>query len=168
MKQLTIVRHAKSDWGDEFLKDVDRPLNHKGYLDAYYSSNWFYSKHSLPDVIISSAATRALNTALIFARAFDFNMSNFILNPSLFESTLTNLMTVISNINETYSSAMIFGHNPTFTNICNELTEDLFFDNLPTCGIVSLKLEIKNWKEVAPKKGKINFYQFPKEFKNND
>ena len=41
MKELILLRHAKSDWGGEFLKDIDRPLNDRGYLDAYVLSEWY-------------------------------------------------------------------------------------------------------------------------------
>ena len=34
MKCLTIVRHAKSDWGDPSLPDEARPLNRRGERDA--------------------------------------------------------------------------------------------------------------------------------------
>ena len=168
MKQLTFIRHAKSDWGNEFLKDIDRPLSDRGYSDAYFASNWYFNTHALPDIIISSTATRALNTALIFARAFDFNMANFKIDASVYESTVNNLLEMTRKLDDKTESVFIFGHNPTFTNICNELTNDLFFENVPTCGIVSLHFDIKNWKAIAPKNGKVNFHQFPKDFKNND
>jgi len=63
---------------------------------------------------------------------------------------------------------MLFGHNPSLTNICNYLSDDLFFDDIPTCGIVSYKFDIKKWSDLDEKKGKLNYYQFPKEFKNKD
>jgi phosphohistidine phosphatase len=34
MKELLLVRHAKSDWGDPSLDDFDRPLNGRGKRDA--------------------------------------------------------------------------------------------------------------------------------------
>lgn len=71
MKELILVRHAKSDWGSEVLKDIDRPLNERGYRDAYFMSNWFVKEKAKPQVIVSSSATRALSTAMIFARIMD-------------------------------------------------------------------------------------------------
>ena len=41
MKELILVRHAKSDWGNESLKDIDRHLNERGYEDAYLLSKWY-------------------------------------------------------------------------------------------------------------------------------
>jgi phosphohistidine phosphatase len=165
MKQITFVRHAKSDWGNEFLKDIDRPLNEQGYSDAYFLSEWFRKNKSLPDLIISSTATRAFNTALIFSRTFDFDMRCFGLEKEIYESTSERLNAFIKELDDDKNSLMLFGHNPAITNICNELGEDLFFDNVPTCGIVSLTFNISSWKTLAPKTGILDFYQFPKDFK---
>lgn len=168
MKQLIFVRHAKSDWGNEFLKDIDRPLNDRGYTDAYFLSDWLLKNKPLPDQIISSTATRAMNTALIFARAIDFDMSCFALEKEIYESSSERLTSIIREQNDKKNRVMLFGHNPAFTNICNELSEDLFFDNVPTCGMVSLSFDTSSWRTLNKKTGKLDFYQFPKEFKNKD
>ena len=118
--------------------------------------------------MLSSTATRALNTALIFARTFNFNSVNFVLNDRIYESSAKNLISIVSKLPNEKNSVIVFGHNPGFTNVCNELTNELFFENIPACGIVSLNFDIKNWAEIATTKGKIKFHQFPKDFKNND
>jgi len=168
MKELILVRHAKSDWGDESLKDVDRHLNGRGYSDAYYTSAWFFGNKPQPDMLISSTATRALNTALIFARTFDFDMKNFRLEKSIYEGSASTLIELVNNLPESKKSCMLFGHNPGITNLCNLLGEDLFFDNVPTCGLVAFTFQLDSWKQVEPKAGKLNYYQFPKDFKNRD
>ncbi len=165
MKQLILVRHAKSDWGDEGLKDIDRPLSPHGNADAYTMSEWYTKKHKLPDAIISSDATRALSTAMVFARSMNFPTNDIIVLQQVYESTAKTLKDVVIQIDNSHESAMIFCHNPGVTNLVNELTDDLFFEELPTCAIVALEFDVKNWKEVSEKKGKILFNQFPKEFK---
>ena len=168
MKQLILIRHAKSDWGNEFLKDIDRPLNDRGYADAYFLGEWFLKNKALPEQIVASTATRALNTALIFARIFDFDMKRFCLEKEIYESSVERLLSIIHEQDDARERIMLFGHNPAFTNICNELSDDLFFDNVPTCGIVALNFNISSWSELSKKTGKVDFYQFPKEFKNKD
>ena len=56
MKELTLIRHAKSDWGNESLKDIDRHLNERGYDDAYTLSDWYFNNHESPEIILSSPA----------------------------------------------------------------------------------------------------------------
>ncbi|MCE3258999.1 MAG: phosphohistidine phosphatase SixA [Bacteroidetes bacterium] len=168
VKELILVRHAKSDWGTEFLRDIDRPLNERGYSDAYFMSKWFQKNHAVPQRIISSTATRALNTALIFARTLDFNMDTFFLEKNVYESSVKNLISIISRQPAEVESLMLFGHNPTLTEACNQLIKDFFIDNVPTCGVVGMKFSISDWAEVADKTADLSFHQFPKNFKNTD
>ncbi|MDZ4665796.1 MAG: histidine phosphatase family protein [Bacteroidota bacterium] len=165
MKQLIFVRHAKSDWGDEGLKDIDRPLSPRGNADAYTMSEWYSKKHDVPNTIISSDATRALSTAMVFARTMNFPTNDITVLQHLYESTAKTLKDVVIQIDNNHQSAMIFCHNPSVTNLVNELTDDLFFDEIPTCAIVAVEFDVNTWKELTNKKGKILFNQFPKEFK---
>jgi phosphohistidine phosphatase len=168
MKKLIVVRHAKSDWGTEFLKDIDRPLNNRGYTDAYFMSDWFFKYKPVPDMILSSTASRALNTALIFARTMSFNMKNFALNNNLYESTPQTILDIVKSSSDEHSSLMIFCHNPGITHLCNDLMKDVFIDNVPTCGIVGIKFSVDDWKQISNVQSELDFYQFPKNFKNTD
>lgn len=165
MKKIIFIRHAKSDWGNEGLKDIDRPLNERGYTDAYLQSKWFFSHQDIPELFISSDATRALNTALVFARQLNYPASDVLIHPGIYEASAEKLKTIFSELRDKFSRVMMFGHNPGFTNIINDLTDDLFFENVPTCGIVALEFIAKSWKEAAHSKGKITFHRFPKEYK---
>jgi phosphohistidine phosphatase len=168
MKEVIFTRHAKSDWGSEFLKDVDRHLNERGYGDAYYMSDWFVSNQKMPDLVLASTATRALNTALIFTRAMELDMKNFRLEKDIYEGAASVLFDIINRQPDSKNKLMLFGHNPGITNICNLLTNDIFFDNVPTCGMVAFKFEVDSWKNIEPKTGALDFYRFPKDFRNKD
>jgi phosphohistidine phosphatase len=164
MKQLILVRHAKSEWGEEWLKDIDRPLSERGYRDAYILSEWFFKNHEIPKKLISSDATRALSTALIFARSFNYPANEIKVDPKIYECNVKTFKEIISQIENSLEYVMMFGHNPGITNLVNELNDGLDFDNIPTCGIISIQFDIKSWKDIHTKKGKINIQQFPKEF----
>ncbi len=165
MKKIIFVLHAKSDWGTEGLKDIDRPLNERGYDDAYRLSEWFFKNHDVPQKFISSDATRALSTATIFARNLMYPTNQISILPEVYESTDETLKNVISNIDNELDYVVLSGHNPGITNLVNELAQQIFFDNIPTCGMVCLEFDAKTWKEVTIKKAKKIFNQFPKEFK---
>jgi len=166
MKEIIVVRHAKSDWGNEALKDIDRYLNERGYSDAYSLSAWFKKNSKAPDLILSSTATRALSTALIFARAINQPISKFALEPELYDADTETLLKVLWQQNDEAKSIMLFGHNPGLTNLCNELAEEFYIDNLPTCGMVFFQFGCSKWKELNTKSGKVKEHIFPKEFKN--
>lgn len=166
MKELILVRHAKSDWANESVKDIDRHLNDRGYADAYQLSQWYKSEFSLPDLMVSSPATRAINTAFIFARTFGMPEAQVMVHGDLYESTLEEYLKVISGMDKKINRLMMFGHNPAITNLTNELNKDLMFENIPTCGIIKIGFPYNSWTEVVEKKhGQLLLNKFPKSFK---
>lgn len=166
MRELILVRHAKSDWENASLKDIDRYLSQRGYADAYAMSEWFHSVKFNPDKVYSSSATRALSTALIFARKLELIPSQFVLAPNMYEASSQTLISFIQQLPNELNCVMFFGHNPGFTDLCNELCVQLKLDNLPTCGMVSINFETNDWKNIKAGSGIYNYHQFPKGFKN--
>ncbi len=146
MKKIFLIRHAKSDWGHEGLPDIDRPLNERGYRDAHEMSKRLREKKQDPDLILSSPAIRAMSTALIFARTFEYPESEIKILPSLYEAQPETIINTIAAIDEKYHKVFLFSHNPTLTETANILCEDAKIDDIPTTGIFSI--ELKEWKAV--------------------
>ncbi|HEX8515070.1 MAG TPA: phosphoglycerate mutase family protein [Bacteroidia bacterium] len=161
MKTLYIVRHAKSDKDNTTLEDIDRPLNARGYPDAHAMALKLKAAGETPELMISSPAIRALTTALIFARKFNYDTKKIILEDSLYETGMEEYMNVIHNTPDSYSTVMIFGHNSTISSLVNTLTKP-FTDNVPTCGIIAISFPGSSWKDVAKGAGKLALYDFPK------
>ena len=70
MKTLILVRHAKSNWNDSSISDIDRPLNKRGLRDAPFMGKLLKETGIRVDQFISSPAKRALTTSRYFAAAF--------------------------------------------------------------------------------------------------
>ena len=70
MKQLLLVRHAKSSWADFSVKDFDRPLNDRGKKDAPEMAKRLRDKDIDIDVFITSPGKRAKKTAEIFVKEY--------------------------------------------------------------------------------------------------
>lgn len=162
MKELVLVRHAKSDRDNLELKDIDRPLNARGYSDAYRLSTWYAQEQKKPELILSSSATRAFTTALIFARALNQGAMAFHLEPEIYEAGTGTLLKVLRRQSASVKSIMMVGHNPGFTDLCNLLTVKDLIDNLPTCGIMAFQVPIDDWKDLKEGGASLKFYQFPK------
>ena len=69
MKTVLLLRHAKSDWGDDGLADFDRPLAERGKKDAPAMGNVLVDFNCVPDKIVSSPAERAKQTSQLVAQA---------------------------------------------------------------------------------------------------
>ncbi len=163
MKTLTIVRHAKSDWGNEGLNDAHRPLNQRGYMDAQVISKEALKRMEKPDYWLTSPAIRAYSTAIIFANAFKYDAEKIIIKQKIYEATAKNLTQIINAIPDNYKHVILFGHNPSLTNYFNEIV-DSFADNIPTCGTMHVTSNSHTWKEFSNTKLKNDFYLYPKEF----
>ena len=66
MRQLLLIRHAKSDWGDFSLPDFDRPLNERGKRDAPVMAQRLLDKKITIDAFVSSPAKRAKKNSQSF------------------------------------------------------------------------------------------------------
>ena len=164
MKQLTLVRHAKSSWDLPEMEDYYRPLNPRGVKNAYAIGDELAIRGVFPDVVITSPAVRAMNTAIILSRKLDFPLERMEANANMYEASVTDVMKIMSSINDSVSHAMLVGHNPTLTMLINRLQKKPL-DNLPTCGVYHLELDISSWSEIYDAKGKVQFALFPKQLK---
>lgn len=160
MKKLYLIRHAKSSWKVDTRHDMDRPLKGRGIRDAYNTSQWLKEQGDHPQLIVSSPATRALHTALIFSKNLDYSYSNIVIEKEIYEASTKSLLNVVRALDDKFSSIMLFGHNPTITDFVNKRI-DHRIDNVPTTGVACLKFDEENWSEID-KKAELVFFDYPK------
>lgn len=161
MKHLYIVRHGKSSWDYSNVSDEDRPLAQRGINDAYKMADRLKASGARIDLIISSTANRALYTAVIFSKVLNLPTSALMLEPALYMSYEEEIISVIKGAPNDTDSLMIFGHNPSFTQLANMFTSS-YIDNIPTAGIVKLELDIDNWADINKRKVVKDFFDYPK------
>ncbi|WAC39322.1 SixA phosphatase family protein [Pedobacter sp. SL55] len=161
MKQLFVIRHAKSDWGDFSLKDFDRPLNKRGHHNAPEMVARFVAKGLKPDVMVSSPALRALTTAKYFATGWQLKAEQLSTNPSIYEADTKTLLQVINRFNDDFNSIALFGHNPGLTNLVNYLTDGQIA-NMPTCSAVVIEFPFDEWKLISSNTGNLVLFDYPK------
>lgn len=162
MRTLYLVRHAKSSWEHPGLRDFDRPLNERGQKDAPRMAQMLVKEGIKPDFLISSPAKRAIGTAIAFAETFGFSAEDVQREPNIYEAFPQEILRIISELPDTATCIMLFGHNPTMTEVANQFTED-FIDNVPTCGVVKISSNAENWQSFYEGNSKITACYFPKE-----
>ncbi len=161
MKKLYLVRHAKSSWENNNLKDIERPLNKRGEKDAPLIGQLMNRKEIKPALIVSSPAERALSTAKIFCKEMNIPEKDLSIDSNLYEAGRKELLDVIHKFDGGKDSVMVFSHNPGLTELANFLTKGAVYD-IPTCGIVSLLCKIENWDELSNTNCELNFFEYPK------
>ncbi|SNR52907.1 phosphohistidine phosphatase [Lutibacter agarilyticus] len=162
MKTLYIVRHAKSSWEYEGIKDIDRPLKQRGINDAYLISSVLNKKIATPDVFISSCANRALHTAMIFSYSFNYPLANLKISKSLYNFSDGYLIKTVKALDDSFDSAIIFSHDHGISDFVNKFGS-IQVDHVPTCGVIGIKFEASHWKNI--KSGKTIITEFPKHYK---
>lgn len=162
MRQLILIRHAKSSWSNSDLSDFDRPLNKRGKRDIAFMSGLLSQKNISPELIISSPALRTKLTAIEFANKIGYNKNEIIWNKNLYLASYMNILKIIKQIENKINCAIIVGHNPGLTDLQNYLCNEEI-DNIPTSGIVSMST-IKEWKDVESKDFELVFFEFPKKY----
>lgn len=159
MKNLFLLRHAKSSWKDTLLNDFERSLNNRGKRDAPHMAHRFSKRGFEVDLVISSSARRTSDTAKIFADILYYK-SKIIFNDGLYEASNQKILEVINKIEERYTSVLLVCHNPGITNIANYLS-DHFIDNIPTTGVVGFSTD-RHWKSINENSCSFLFFDYPK------
>ena len=161
MKTLLLVRHAKSSWDDAATKDFDRPLNDRGKRNAPEMASRLVKKKVDVSLLVSSPAKRAKTTAILFSGELKKKEGDIVFEKDLYQADADVFYSVISRINDKYDSVAVFSHNPGITDFANSLTE-MRVDNIPTCGIFAVNIQVEKWSEFAAGKKTFLFFDYPK------
>jgi phosphohistidine phosphatase len=161
MKTLFLMRHAKSSWNDSTLDDHERPLNQRGKDNAPIMAKRLHKLGIKPDALFTSTALRAASTAQVFAKHLDFPQPKISFDPNLYLATACMLQDYVSKIENSLNSVLIFGHNPRLTLLVAQVW-GLPINNIPTCGIVSLKFGSSTWEEASSQLPSGATFDFPK------
>lgn len=146
-KILVIVRHGKSDWSMDNLKDYDRPLKNRGYADGYKMAKKLSSFPSGPEMFCTSPANRALYTCMIFSRVITGDFKTIQIWDDLYLASAETLLKMIKKTDNSLTSIALFGHNPGVTDLSNYFLP-WSIGNLPTSGFVRLEFDIKSWSKI--------------------
>ena len=162
MKNLIIVRHCKSSWKDPSLSDFDRPLNKRGNIDGELMSNYLREKEKKIDKLILSTSIRTRLTSKYFIEKIHFNSISYL--DELYHASYSEIIKIISKIENNFNNIMVIGHNPGLTELKNQYTIMNIY-NLPTTGVVKVEFKEDKWSKITENKGKIVYKKFPKELK---
>lgn len=166
-KKVLYIRHAKSSWDNPLLEDIERPLNAVGRKAAQKMSE--YLKEDLTGqniLLISSPAIRALETARYFALAMNIDPAGIWIEKGLYYGGGEDYISVLNRVDEKYSLVMIFGHNPTISQVVSSFKLP-FNGHMSTCSVVCCNLITEKWKDADSSKLVLEKSLFPKSLFND-
>ena len=164
-KRLSILRHAKSDWGDPGLADFDRPLNKRGRAAAKAVRRAINDRGLTFDYILSSPSVRTRETLERLGLAERAHWEE-----ALYQATRGMLMRIVKSLPASAESALIVGHNPGVHEIVLDLTRsdqkgrrDSISGKFPTCALASITFDCAEWSELTAGSGTIAELILPRE-----
>jgi len=160
MKTLFLIRHAKSSWDNSALPDKDRPLNDRGRRDAPKIGDQLAKRDVKPDLMLSSPAVRALETAEIIAKKLDYKRKKIVIDDRLYAAAADDLLDVVHKLDDKLERVMLFGHNPELTELAHRLSSKI--TNMPTCAVAEFTFDAKSWSSIGRAKPAKVALDYPK------
>ena len=169
MRQLFVLRHAKSSWDDPGLGDHDRPLAPRGQravklLHAYIRANAIE-----PSVVLCSSSRRTRETLEGVAPPGQVSIE-----PELYGASAGAILERLRRLRADTPSAMVIGHNPAMQMLVLRLAterrershdeDDLATveRKFPTGALATLTFECE-WSDLEPGAARLTGLVRPKD-----
>lgn len=168
MRQLLLLRHAKSSWDDPGLSDHSRPLNQRGRLAATAMRQAMLGLALAPDVVLVSSSRRTLQTL----EALEPWEDTPIVEPmdALYLATAPQMLQVLNKVAETARSVLLIGHNPGMHELALQLTGSArdpadarrLAEGYPTSALAEFTVA-GPWRTLAPGGGRLHRFLAPRD-----
>src|SRR4030042_761372 len=145
MKTLLLLRHAKSSWKQPDVNDHERPLNKRGKMEAPKVGKYLKENDLVPDLILSSTARRAHDTAQAVADECGFE-GQIDLCKDLYMSDPACYVDILQSLPDTANRVLVVGHNPDLEALLTLLTD--VTQHMTTAALAQIILPITSWQEL--------------------
>jgi phosphohistidine phosphatase len=163
MRQLLVMRHAKSDWGAASGGDHERVLARRGIKAARKVGRFLTDSGTTPDLVLSSTAVRALTTAELAAEAGEWGCE-ILTSGDLYASDPERVLDVVRETANGVKRLLIAGHEPTWSTLVGWLIGGGRV-RMPTAAVACLDLPHGNWIDLAPATCELRWLVTPKTLK---
>jgi phosphohistidine phosphatase len=150
MKELILMRHAKSSWDVEDLSDHERPLNNRGIKDAQRIGALLSKMDLEPQLVLSSDAQRTQDTWNMLSKHFSPRPHVCFL-PILYLASISAFQEAIEFIHPQTQRILMLGHNPGWSELQGWLTGTYF--EFKTASVAVLTHKSNDWQEATQTPG---------------
>jgi len=163
MKNLFLLRHAKSSWNDPGAGDFHRPLSKKGISNAHLLSKFILNNQIIFDLILSSPSERTQGT-LDLVIADDTGVETKFYE-SIYHAEVSTLVSLLRGQDDSEKDILLVGHNPGLHLLIEHLTQT-DIKKFPTCSFVKLS-NFDSWKDLDANILNLEFFVTPKDLLND-
>src|SRR5690554_564089 len=105
-------------------------------------------------------AVRALTTSELIAQEIGYPLKNIVQQKEIYSASLSQIFHLIANFNNDWNKVLLVGHNPTFSNLVEKLTEQSY-GNLPPASIIGINLHVDEWAALSEGIGTVFYEDYP-------
>lgn len=161
MKQLFLLRHAKSSWDDPALDDFDRPLNPRGKKAAPLMGRVIKERKINPELILCSTAKRTKQTIKLVNETAKFDADVTFTN-AIYHASANQLIDLIRKQKPSVNSILLIGHNPGLEDFIQVLTGK--FEPIPTAALVQIDVSAEQWSGITNGDNQLAWIVRPRDF----
>jgi phosphohistidine phosphatase len=173
VKRLLLLRHAKTVPANPGIEDHERELLERGREDAPAIGTYMAAKKYLPDLILSSTATRTVQTVELMIEHLP-RAQHVEYTDRLYLAGQKELLSAIRSVVAAVSCLLVVGHNPGIELLATVLSRqpvkrkerdrfDLLEEKFPTCALAVLDFAVARWRDVAPGRGELIDFVRPRD-----
>jgi phosphohistidine phosphatase len=165
VRDLLLLRHAKSSWDDPELPDRERPLAPRGRRDAGRIARHLRRAGSTPDLVLCSPATRTRETLELVRPAL--GDAAVLLEDELYAAPAGRLLERVHRVPDSVASLMLIGHNPGLQDLALLLAAsgdelERLRTKFPTAALATLAFD-EGWDRLARSAAALTAYVVPKQ-----
>lgn len=146
MKRVLVYRHAKTEKAGDNMADFVREITDVGERQARSIGKLLAGEELLPELILSSDAVRAVQTAELTAEEAGYD-GEIREQEELYGADAKDYITVLRQQDDTYSTLMIVGHNPAIEDLLESLLGR--HEKMKTGWIAELELSVDSWEQLG-------------------
>jgi phosphohistidine phosphatase len=168
VKNILLLRHAKSDWADPGLADHDRPLNRRGAQAALAMADHIARQGPLLDFILCSTAARTRQTlAPLLQRLAPPPSVSF--EKGLYLASENALLSRLKALEADVTTALLVGHNDGIWLLANALAGSGPKDAIarlevkyPTAALAVLRAPVAHWRDLGANQCELVSFTTPR------
>ena len=160
MLTLYLLRHAKSSWDDRSIPDFERPLTNRGREACATIGEFIHEKGIDFELVCVSTAIRTRETIELIRERAKFR-GEVRYDERIYEATVSQLLEIISQIDNHRESVLLVGHNPGIEELLALLTGE--HQHVTTANFAKIKLKATKWSAKLINEGTLEWIVRPKE-----
>jgi len=160
MLTLYLLRHAKSSWDDASQPDFERSLSDRGRNACAFIGEFIQEKGIDFDLVLVSTAVRTRETIELVKERAKF-LGEVRYDERIYEATVSQLLEIISQIDNDRESVLLVGHNPGIEELLGLLTGEQH--RVTTANFAKIQLNAREWSANLANQGALQWVVQPKE-----